>query len=149
MAQMVKSLPIMQVTHVLFLDQEVGHRDGNGSIYTHLKQSWHKYLKYCWHTPFWKRSPFDLRPNYRKGTQPQPSAENCIKDLQSMACTSEQDPDSPTVSPSHQEASTSLLPLSIRGCILSPCLFNLYAEYIMWNARQMKHKLESGLTEEN
>ena len=22
-----------------------------------------------------------------------------------------------------------------RGCILSPCLFNLYAEYIMWNAR--------------
>ena len=21
-----------------------------------------------------------------------------------------------------------------RGCILSPCLFNLYAEYIMWNA---------------
>jgi len=23
-----------------------------------------------------------------------------------------------------------------QGCILSPCLFNLYAEYIMWNARQ-------------
>ena len=23
-----------------------------------------------------------------------------------------------------------------RGCILSPCLFNLYAEYIMWNAGQ-------------
>ena len=22
----------------------------------------------------------------------------------------------------------------IKGCILSPCLFNLYAEYIMWNA---------------
>ena len=22
-----------------------------------------------------------------------------------------------------------------KGCILSPCLFNLYAEYIMWNAR--------------
>ena len=21
------------------------------------------------------------------------------------------------------------------GCILSPCLFNIYAEYIMWNAR--------------
>ena len=23
-----------------------------------------------------------------------------------------------------------------QGCILSPCLFNFYAEYIMWNARQ-------------
>ena len=22
-----------------------------------------------------------------------------------------------------------------QGCILSPCLFNVYAEYIMWNAR--------------
>ena len=31
-----------------------------------------------------------------------------------------------------------------QGCILSPCLFNLYAEYIMWNAG-LKHKLESRL----
>ena len=28
-------------------------------------------------------------------------------------------------------------------CTVSPCLFNSYAEYIMWNARLMKHKLES------
>ena len=32
-----------------------------------------------------------------------------------------------------------------QGSILSPCLFNFYAEYIMWNARWMKHKLESRL----
>ena len=32
-----------------------------------------------------------------------------------------------------------------QGCILSPCLFNLYAEYIMQNAGLDKHKLESTL----
>ena len=32
-----------------------------------------------------------------------------------------------------------------QGCILSPCSFNLYAEYIMRNGRLMKHKLESRL----
>ena len=35
-----------------------------------------------------------------------------------------------------------------QGCILSPCLFNLYAEYIMQNVGWMKHKLESRLLEE-
>jgi len=30
-------------------------------------------------------------------------------------------------------------------CILSPCLFNLYAEYITWNSGWMNHKLESRL----
>ena len=35
-----------------------------------------------------------------------------------------------------------------QGCILSPCLFNLYAEYIMRNAGLKKHKLESRLLEE-
>ena len=29
-----------------------------------------------------------------------------------------------------------------QGCILSPCLFNFYAEYIMENAGLEKHKLE-------
>ena len=31
------------------------------------------------------------------------------------------------------------------GCILSPCLFNFYAEYNMQNVGWMKHKLESRL----
>ena len=30
-----------------------------------------------------------------------------------------------------------------QGCILSPCLFNSFAEYIMRNAGWMKYKLES------
>ena len=32
-----------------------------------------------------------------------------------------------------------------QGCILSPCSFNFYAEYIMRNAGLKKHKLESRL----
>ena len=32
-----------------------------------------------------------------------------------------------------------------QGCILSPCLFNLYAEYILRNAGLDEHKLESRL----
>jgi len=32
-----------------------------------------------------------------------------------------------------------------QGCILSPCLFNFYAEYIMRNAGLEKHNLESRL----
>ena len=35
-----------------------------------------------------------------------------------------------------------------QGCILSPCLFNLYAEYIMRNAGLDKAQLESRLPEE-
>ena len=32
-----------------------------------------------------------------------------------------------------------------QGCILSPCLFNFCAEYIMRNVDWMKHKLEKRL----
>ena len=35
-----------------------------------------------------------------------------------------------------------------QGCILSPCLFNLYAEYVMQNARLDEAKQESRLTGE-
>ena len=35
-----------------------------------------------------------------------------------------------------------------QGCILSPCLFNLYAEYIMRKAGFEEAKLESRLPEE-
>ena len=49
------------------------------------------------------------------GTQPCPLIENCIKDLLSIALPIRTKPDTPTASLSHQEASTSLLFLSIRG----------------------------------
>ena len=42
-----------------------------------------------------------------------------------------------------QEASTDWFQIGKgvrQGCIFSPCLFNLYAEYMGW----MQHKLESG-----
>ena len=32
-----------------------------------------------------------------------------------------------------------------QGCILSPCLFNLYVEYILWNARLDEAQAESRL----
>ena len=32
-----------------------------------------------------------------------------------------------------------------QGCIVSPCLFNLYAEYLQQNASWMKHKIGSRL----
>ena len=35
-----------------------------------------------------------------------------------------------------------------QGCVLSPCLFNLHAEYFMWNAKLDEHKLESLLSGE-
>ena len=38
---------------------------------------------------------------------------------------------------------------SIQGCILSPCLFNLYAEYIMWNARLDKAQARIKITGRN
>ena len=88
----------------------------------------------CWHKSSRRRSPLGLtqtlqpfckeykipglgclRPNYFEGVQPHSSAENWIKDLLSMVppLPSEQDPVSPTSSPSHQEAPTVLLSSSI------------------------------------
>ena len=58
---------------------------------------------------------FGLRSNNREGTQPRPSTESWIKDLLSMAPPSEQDPVSPSVSVSHQEASISLYPSPTEG----------------------------------
>ena len=36
-----------------------------------------------------------------------------------------------------------------QACILSPCLFNLYAEYIMWNARLNEAQAEIKIAERN
>ena len=37
----------------------------------------------------------------------------------------------------------------LQGCILSPCLFNLYEEYIMWNARLDEAQVGIKITERN
>ena len=58
---------------------------------------------------------FGLRPNYKEGTQPHPSQKIELKIYWAWPCPSEQDPDSPTASPSHREVSMSLLFLPIRG----------------------------------
>ena len=36
-----------------------------------------------------------------------------------------------------------------QGCILSSCLFNLHAEYIMWNARWDKSQVEINIARRN
>ena len=36
-----------------------------------------------------------------------------------------------------------------QGCILSPCLFNLHAEYIMWNARLAKAQARIKIAKRN
>ena len=36
-----------------------------------------------------------------------------------------------------------------QGCILSPCLFNLYAEYSMWNARLYEARAGIKIAREN
>ena len=58
---------------------------------------------------------FGLRPNSREGTQPPPLTKYWIKDYWAWPCPSEQDPVSPIVTVSHQEASITLLSLFIRG----------------------------------
>ena len=58
---------------------------------------------------------FGLRPNNREGTEPPPSTENWIQYYWAWLCQSEQDPGSPTVTVSHQEASITLWSWFIRG----------------------------------
>ena len=51
-----------------------------------------------------------------------------------------------TVRPGHGTTDWFQIGKGIRqGCILSPCLFNFYAEYIMETLSWKKHKLESSL----
>ena len=53
-----------------------------------------------------------------------------------------------TVRPGHRKIDWFQIAKVVQqGCILSPSLFNLYAEYIMGNPGWMKHKLESRLLE--
>ena len=54
-----------------------------------------------------------------------------------------------TVSTGHRTTNWFQIGKGVRqGYILSPCLFNFFAEYIMQNAGWMKHKLESRLLRE-
>ena len=51
-----------------------------------------------------------------------------------------------TVKTGHRTTDWFQIGIGVRqGCVLSPCLLNLYAEYIMRNAGWKKHKLESRL----
>ena len=80
-----------------------------------LLRSQGHWIQQSWELQHAGINPFGLRPNYREETLPLPSTANWIKDYWAWSHPTEQDPDSPTASPSHQEASTSLLSLSIRG----------------------------------
>ena len=56
----------------------------------------------------------------------------------------------PTVRTGHGTTDWFQIGTGVRqGCILSPCLFNLYAEYIMRNTGWMKHKLEIKIARRN
>ena len=74
----------------------------------------------CWHKSFWRRSPlslaqFGFRPNYEREHSPTHQQKIGLQSYWSWPCPLEQDLAFSTASPSHQEASTSLLYLSIRG----------------------------------
>ena len=47
--------------------------------------------------------------------------------------------------PDMEQQTVSKLGKEYIKAVYSPCLFNIYAEYIMWNARLDEHKLESRL----
>ena len=70
-----------------------------------------------WHKPFWSRSPLPLPLPPLQGREHSTTLQQKIglKIYWAWPHLSEQDPDSATASPSHQEASTSLLSLLIRG----------------------------------
>ena len=85
---------------------------GGGMGWQWLPWGHRHWIQQSLHKSFWRRSPLLPLPYHREGTQPHLLTENWIKDLLSMAPNG---PDSPTASLSHQEGSTSLLSLSIRG----------------------------------
>ena len=80
------------------------------------------WIQQCWHKSFWRtyycHYPYhSLASGQTTGKEHSPNCQQKIglKIYWEWPCPSEEDPDSPTASPSHQEASTSLLSLSIRG----------------------------------
>ena len=82
-----------------------------------------QWVQQSWHKSFWRRSPLPPLPYHSlvsgqttgKEHSPTPQQKIGLNIYWAWPHPSEQDPDSPTASSSQQEASTSLLSLSIRG----------------------------------
>ena len=48
-----------------------------------------------------------------------------------------------------QQTGSKLEKECVKACILSPCLFNLYAEYIVWNAKLDESQAEIKIVRRN
>ena len=129
-------------------DVQAGFRKGRGTRYQIANIHWiikkakefQKNIYFCFidyakafdcvdHNKLWKNSERDRRPDHL----------TCL--LRNLYAGQEA-----TVRTGHGKTNVFQIGKAVcQGCILSPCLFSLYAEYIMINAGPVKHKLLSRL----